>query len=84
MPTTWNTWIHLEILLLSIIIRGLFMILFWKHASEISTNQLQGSEWMKICLSECFTFEDARNMEDFLTTAPIAHPMFIWEIDKFL
>ncbi len=55
---------------------------FWKHASEISTNQLQGSEWMKICLSECFTFEDAANMEDFLTTAPIAHPMFIWEIDK--
>ena len=54
---------------------------FWDWASEVSLNQVQGSEFMKICMSKDFTLEGAVQMDDPWTTSPIAHPMFIWELD---
>ena len=55
---------------------------FWKNAKEISQKQLEGSEWMKICMNKRFSLEGAVQLEDAWTTSPIAHPMFIWEIDQ--
>ena len=39
---------------------------------------------MKICMSKDFTLEGAVQMDDPWTTSPIAHPMFIWELDACL
>lgn len=55
---------------------------FWRWASKISQEKLEGSEWMRICMSENFTLEGAIRLDDTWTTSPIAHPMFIWEIDR--
>ena len=55
---------------------------FWKNAKEISNKKLEGSEWMKICMNKQFSLEGAVQLDDAWTTSPIAHPMFIWEIDQ--
>ena len=55
---------------------------FWRWVSKISQERLQGSDWMRICMSENFTLEGAVRLDDTWTTSPIAHPMFIWEIDR--
>ena len=57
---------------------------FWRWASEVSSKQIENSEWMRICLADNFTLEGAVQMDDTWTTAPIAHPMFIWELDRVM
>ncbi len=55
---------------------------FWSYIKKVASNQLDNSDWMRICLDTNFDLEGAVQMEDIWSTSVVAHPMFIWELDK--